>query len=427
MKHKRNQQGFHHIVLFLAIAVLAVVGFVGWRVFSNQKGGGGAPSEILNSSDSAKDKAIAAGKYLSHNRCEGTEKLTLTHLPMKEEDFSILIPYGLVIGGHVTPIDHQYFSPADYKSPRDAYPVYAMADAVVTEIQPRTNDRGTEYRMVFTHSCTSLYYYDLVTSLTGKVKEAYDKNPKDINLPVKAGEQIGKIGGQTLDFAVWDTEKPLTGFVNPASYDGEAWKIYTADPYPYYTPPLRQLLTERNPRTAEPIAGKIDYDIDGKLIGNWFEKDSGGYRDFKNTAMEYWGGHLSIAPDMYDPLVIVISVGNYDSYPKYGSNLDTTTGDGSSARQYYAKAGGPDPAKVDPTSGLVKYELVQRRYITPSGEYWNNMDLIKGPKAVNTGSAVIGTILLQLTGQRTLKVEVFPGKTAGQVSAFGAQAKTYER
>ena len=424
---KTKQEGFHHIGLLLVVAVLVIIGLVGWRVFSHQKSGSGAPSEILNSADSAEEKAVAAGKYLSRNKCEGTKKLTLTHLPMKEEDFTILIPYGLTVGGHVTPIDHQYFSPADYKSPRDAYPVYAMADAVVTEIQPRTTGRGTEYRMVFTHSCTSLYYYDLVTSLTGKVKEAYDKNPNDINLPIKAGEQIGKIGGQTLDFAVWDTSKALTGFVNPASYDGEAWKIYTADPYPFYTPALRQLLIERNPRTAEPIAGKIDYDVDGKLIGNWFEKGTGGYRDFKNAAMEYWGGHLSIAPDMYDPSVIVISIGNYDSYPKYGPNLDTTTTDGSDARQYYARAGGPDPATIDQTSGLVRYELVQRKYITPIGETWNNMSLIKGPKAVNTSSAVIGTVLLQMTGPRTLKVEVFPGKTAGLVDAFGAQAKTYER
>ena len=183
----------------------------------------------------------------------------------------------------------------------------------------------------------------------------------------------------------------------------------------------------RNRGRAEPIAGKIDYDIDGKLIGNWFEKGSGGYHDFKNTAMEYWGGHLSIAPDMYDPSVIVISIGNYDSYPKYGPNLDTTTTDGSGARQYYARAGGPDPATINQTSGLVRYELVQRKYITPTGETWNNMSLIKGPKAVNTSNAVIGTVLLQMTGPRTLKVEVFPGKTAGQVSAFGAQAKTYER
>ena len=428
MKHNQNQRGFHHVGLVLLAVVLAVIGVAGWRVFNNQKQSRQPPSKIIASDQSALDKAIAAGKYLSENKCQGTKKLTFTKLPMNEQDFSILIPYGLTVGGHVTPIDHQYFEPVDHQSPRDTYPVYAMADALLTSVQPRTNDRGTEYRMVFAHSCTSLYYYDLVTSLTGKVKEAYDKNPKDINLQIKAGEQIGKIGGQTLDFALWDTEKPLKGFVNPASYDGEAWKIYTADPYPSYSPQLRQLLIDRNPRTVKPIAGKIDYDVDGKLIGNWFQQGTGGYHDFNNKSMEYWGGHLSIAPDLYDPSATVVSIGNYDSYPKYGPSQDTSQGDGSGARQYLAKTGSPNPAEVDQASGVIKYELVQKVYLTPDGSYWDNMSLIKNPKAVpSSDGRVIATVLVQLTGKRQLKFEVFPGRTAAQVNGFTSLAKIYER
>ncbi|MCH8908147.1 MAG: hypothetical protein IH840_13745 [Candidatus Heimdallarchaeota archaeon] len=29
-------------------------------------------------------------------------------------------------------------------------------------------------------------------------------------------------------------------------------------------------MLEKNPRTVEPFGGKIDYDIDGRLIGNWY-------------------------------------------------------------------------------------------------------------------------------------------------------------
>ncbi|KKW05394.1 MAG: hypothetical protein UY40_C0021G0003 [candidate division CPR1 bacterium GW2011_GWC1_49_13] len=70
-------------------------------------------------------------------------------MPMDLADFSIIIPYGLMIGGHVTPIDHQYYSPMVFNSPRDTYPVYAMADSRLVDIQPRDTDRGREYRMVF--------------------------------------------------------------------------------------------------------------------------------------------------------------------------------------------------------------------------------------------------------------------------------------
>lgn len=414
MKHKRSHAGFHHIAFLLVALVLGVIGFVGWKVLDKNRitgQNGQGTSKILISGDSAQDKAVKAGKYISGNKCQGTDKLTFTSLPMKKEDFSILIPYGLVVGGHVTPIDHQYFSPADYKSKRDAYPVYAMADATITDIQPRTNDRGTEYRFVFAHSCTSLYYYDLVTSLTGKVKEAYDKNQRNINLPIKAGEQVGAIGGQTLDFALWDTSKPLTGFINPASYDGESWKIYTTDPYPSYTPELRTLLIERNPRTVEPIAGKIDYDIDGKLIGNWFVAGSGGYGNGGGSrGLEYWGTHLSIAPNHYDPSAFVISLGDFAGQ----------------ASQFAAQGNNPDPATVGVDTGLVKYSLQKFGYSKPDGSQWDNMSLIKGPK-LSANSSVEGCVLVQLIAARSLKAESFPGKSCSSVSGFTASAKTYER
>ncbi|HEY5549823.1 MAG TPA: hypothetical protein VIK37_01300 [Candidatus Saccharimonadales bacterium] len=413
MKHKPNQRGFHHIALVLAVLVLAAAGFVGWRVIEKSRNGqSGNITSIFKSSGTAEEKAIKAGKYLSNNKCEGTGKLTFTHLPMRKQDFSILIPYGLVVGDHVTPIDHQYFSPADYNSPRDAYPVYAMADATITDIQPRTNERGTEYRFVFAHSCTSLYYYDLVTSLSGKIKDAYDKNPKDINLPVKAGEQVGKIGGQTLDFAYWDTDKPLTGFIKPSSYDAEGWKIYTADPYPRYTKELRELLTARNPRTAEPIAGKIDYDQPGKLIGNWFLEGTNGYAGRQGTqGPTYATGHLSFAPEHLDPTFFVISTGDYNGQPA----------------QFITKSNNPNPAQVTQATGLVKYELVQLNYLKADGTFWDRTSFAKAVKADNSNS-VVGVVLVQLIdGGNKLKFQAFPNKNATQVSGFTSLAKTYTR
>lgn len=417
MKLKHDWAGFHHIGLILLIAVFGVIGLVGWRVFSKTQEGSQLPSSLLDGSGSSEEKAIKAGKNLSNGKCEGTKKLTFTHLPMKEEDFSILIPYGLVVAGHVTPIDHQYFGPRDFKSPRDAYPVYAMADARITDIQLRQNGLNPanenyrhEYRFVFTHSCTSFYYYDLVTSLAGSVKQAYASDPKNIDLTVKAGELVGYIGGQTLDFAVWDTTKPLKGFIKPASYDGEAWKIYTADPYPFYTPQLRQLMIERNPRTIEPIAGKIDYDIDGKLIGNWFEKGTGGYRDFKNQAAEYWKSHIAVVPNHYDPSVFVISLGDF----------------GGQAMQFVDSDNQPDPAGVGTESGLVKYSLFQFGYSRADGSPWDGNSPTKNPKILPQQRSH-GCALFQLLETRSLKAENFPGQDCSKVGGFTGKARLYER
>jgi hypothetical protein len=98
-----------------------------------------------------------------------------------------------------------------------------------------------------------------VTSLAPDIKAEYDKKVKDgnasLDIAVKAGQLVGRIGGQTLDFAVWDTEKPLTGFIVPDHYQAEEWKLYTADPLDYYTPDLKALALSRYVRTAEPISG----------------------------------------------------------------------------------------------------------------------------------------------------------------------------
>ena len=418
----KKQWGFAHPILFLMfVIVAAAIIFTGWRVANTTRST--STSTIPSSNTSAADKAIAAGKSLSGEHCNSSGETTFTHLPMNAADFSILIPYGETVGGHVTPIDHQYFSPTIFNSPKDKYPVYAMADSQITsiEVHPPENGSNGRIRLVFTVSCTFLYYYDLVTSVEPGIDTAH------IPISVKAGQLIGHIGGQTLDFAVWNTKKPLSGFVNSSSYDAEPWKIYTADPFPYFRSDLRQVLTSKDPRIAEPIAGKIDYDIDGKLIGNWFLQGSGGYHATSNTAQYYWGGHLSIAPDLYDPTATVVSVGNYNSYPSSGSNLDTTSGDGSDARQYFAKAGSPDPAKIGQSDGLVKIELVMRDWLTPSGTRWDNTSYVKSPIADNGGSQIVGTAVAQLTDQRTLKFEVFRGKTADQVGGFDGAAKIYTR
>src|SRR3989344_5271720 len=203
--------------VIVAVTLLAIVGgIIGYKLTRNKSPS--VPSE--NSSQGEKDNAaIKAGKQLTYNACSGSGPRELTRLPMEESDYAMILPYGLTVGGHVTPIDHQFFSPTVFNSPRDTYPVYAMADSKIVDIQPRTNERGTEYRFVFTMSCTFLYYYDLVTSLAPGIKTSFDKH--QFNIDVKAGQLVGKIGGQTLDFAVWDTTKLLTNFINPNSYAGE--------------------------------------------------------------------------------------------------------------------------------------------------------------------------------------------------------------
>ena len=48
------------------------------------------------------------------NGCSGMGSVMFSNSPMRPEDFESLLPYGKIVGAHVTPIDHMYFSPADW-------------------------------------------------------------------------------------------------------------------------------------------------------------------------------------------------------------------------------------------------------------------------------------------------------------------------
>lgn len=452
MKHKQN--GFGHLGVITIIVVLAVIGLVGWRVLKHQSTTSttagfdfqaclkehqkpGQDPHIANDAcitlqnqynavhRSAQPAATSSskqpvGQQLSNNQCSGSGAGTLTHSAMNASDFQFIIPYGLLAGAHVTPIDHQYYS-VNPSSAKDAYPVYAMGDAKLVYIEHRTasvgNDGGqptSQWRLIFSHSCTWFYYYDLLTSLSSNLQKQFNahKNPQgtsaSVNISVKAGDVIGRIGGETLDFAVWDMTKPLTGFVNASDYKSELWKVYTANPLNYESSSLKSFMLSRSPRTVQPISGKLDEDIDGTLQGSWFAQGTNFYAG--SDPAKYWVGHLAFVPDLYDPSHFWVSMGDYNGQ----------------ATQYNAKGNTPQPANVNQSTGLVKYQLVQDSYVTASGTPWDQTYFTKGPK-LSDSSSVKGTVLVQLTGKRTLKFEAFPGKTAEQVHDFDSGAKTYTR
>lgn len=368
--------------------------------------------------------ATAEGKKLTNNQCTGTDKPKLTKLPMRLQDTGFLIPYGIMVGGHVTPVDHMYVSPKVFNSKPSTYNVYAMVDSHIVDIGTRQhtgqgqnkNLTVTDYRLIFSVSCHLLYYYDLVNSLTPPIKKIYDayqknKSGKTLNIPVKAGQVIGKIGGQTLDYAVWDMDVNLKGLLVPKSYLGEAWKIHTVDPLKYVTPAVKAQMLTKYLRTAKPVSGKIDYDVDGRLVGTWFQKGTNGYAGkVGGGGSGNWKGHLSFAPNQWDPLQFEISIGNWTP----------------EASQFAILGNRPDPVLVTPATGLVKYNLVQFDMIGPDGNIWTGTTPASPLRLVQK-TDIQGCLLAQLTGQRTLKAQRFQGPACSDVAGFTTSAVTYER
>ena len=341
--------------------------------------------------------------------CE-ENKIKFDYPPVNLDKTLVFLPMGLMTDSHVTPIDHHYFQNFDNTKPD--IEVYSPGEGIITEIQHMPNAKeGEDYRLVIEHSCNVSSIYIHIYFLSEKIKNHIgEKDYISVQIPVEAGEIIGYYE-KNVDYNLVYEGVVLDGFIVPEHYSGEPWKIHVpTNTYDYFNEPVKSKLIEKSLRTAEPMSGKIDYDIDGRLSGNWFLEGTDGYSGGGNRE-KYWINHLAIAYDAYDPDRIVFSIAGYDERD---------------SRQFAVKGNAPDPSVVSIEDGVIKYELVEYYYITIEGNSWDMKSLVKGIKT-ETRDEVLGVVLVQLTENRKLKFEILKGKTASQVNGFTNNFKIYER
>ena len=345
------------------------------------------------------------------------ENIMFDYAPFDLNNVVFIEPLGAMIGNHVTPIDHQYYMALDHMLQDQAVimvDVYSPASGTVTQIQHMTSLPGDDtaviddYRIGIEHTSTISSIYIHLDTLSAKIA-AVAPPPGEyasVSVAVGAGETIGYYSG-TIDYNVVDENIVLTGFVNPDSYQAESWKIHTPAPFDYFNEPIKSQLIEKCLRTAQPVGGKIDYDIDGRLIGSWFKENTNGYAGLDPA--NYWVGHLSVVYHNVDPEHIIVSLGSYNNQP----------------RQFGVKNNSPDPADVSVDTGQVLYELVDYDYYDGDVR-WDRESLVKGLKLRNS-DFVQGVVLFQLLEDRRLKVEIFPYMTAAGVGTFTQNAMIYVR
>lgn len=395
--------------LLLIIAVALAVVIVGLTAFALTKEDKSNKSQVSNKAGSSSDE----NPWLAG--CSSNERVKMSKMPMDIADVQSVTPIGLTAGAHVTPIDHLYFYPKDMRN-RDASAVYAMADGYVVDISKRevNVDSGTkrpaEWRIAVQHSCQTVSYFDLMTSLDKDLEAEYNQSRsggvnQPLRIAVKAGQEVGRVGAQSLDTAVYNFSMKLTGFISPEKYKGEFWKVHTDDFFSYFEGADKQAMLAKSIRKVEPLGGKIDYDKPGKLIGNWFREGTDYFGDGGGSVSSdgkrgYWTGHLAVFPFVADGTSTIVSLGEY--------------GDGS-PKAFAVKGNTPDPATIDKASGIVAYELIDEPRFTPTGQITRSSGLVQA------------TVLFQVLDGEKMKMEVFPGKTKAQATAFTADAKTYER
>jgi hypothetical protein len=360
------------------------------------------------------ERGLDLNQLWSRGRAEGKGAVRLSHLPLREEDIGSISPLGMMIHAHVTPSDHLSIQPKDRRAAKGHYPIVAPASGFIVDLHrppsgnpdPGIRAYSGDFRIIIEHSGTCYSWFGLVDRLDKSVIDAIGGEPKagppvGVRVPVKAGQTIAWSGGSHgVDYTLIDTEKTLKGFIDINQFRRrDPWKPHVVDPFDYMDEPLKSRLLKLNPRTAKPRGGKIDYDIDGRLVGSWYERDTGGYAG-KDRRLDYWVGHLAFAYHHIDPAKIVVSIGSFDGRP----------------RQFWVKGNGPDPAKVAQAEGMVKYELVYAA-IDNAGRPYEGIDT----------NRVHGVVLAQVLPDRQVKVEIIPGKTAQEATAFSKNAKVFER
>ena len=396
-------------VLFL-IVILIIASVAGFFVLSGQYSSYQEQNNQQVNTEQSNSTVNNNPREMLGNDCEGT-KIKFDYPPVNLDKTLVFLPLGLMTGSHVTPIDHHYFQ--NFNNDQPDIEVYSPGKGIITSIQHMPGAiNGEDYRLVIDHTCGVSSIYIHIQLLSDKIKEqVLDKEYISVKIPVEAGEIIGYYE-KNVDYNLVDENIVLSGFVIPEHYRAEPWKIHVpSNTYGYFNEPVRSKLIEKSLRTTEPISGKIDYDIDGKLVGNWFLEGTDGYSGDYTNNERYWLGHLSIVYDAYDTDTIILSIANYE---------------GEDSKQFIVNGNQPNPVLVSVDSGIVKYELLNYDYVDSKGIFWYRMSLVRGLTVVPRGDSV-GVVLIQLVEDRKIKFEVFPGKTGNMIDSFTNNAKIYER
>ena len=179
-------------------------------------------------------------------------------------------------------------------------------------------------------------------------------------------------------------------FANPARYDAH---YMGSQPFTdKLTPALRDHIWEINPRTVEPRGGRVHYDVEGTLAGNWFLLGT--------TTLDHWARQLIFA---YHE-----TFGDRITIAETSPVNEATEGDDAPPHLWWVFGNRPLPEEVTVASGRVKYDVAT--WYT----FYNNTPPSEG------------TVLIQLTTDDQLTFEFFKGILPGQVEDF-ISPSYYER
>jgi hypothetical protein len=270
--------------------------------------------------------------------------------------------------GHTFPSDHIGF----YLKGSDPIPVSAMTEGIIQKIYH--NEWSDDYRIEIKHTQSIMSYFDHISNLPPNINEGTAINTGDLM-------GYGRASVSAIDIGVINYNK-INSFIIPERY--HEFHLFCDDPYSYFPDSIRQILEKKNPRIGEPKGGKVNYDIDGTLSGNWFLE--GTPVTWEASSYLYGENQIAFVYDMYNAATIRISCGG------------TLEG-----APFVLKVIGnrPHPASVTSSSGIIEYEL--------------------------DSPYLLVTMLVEMIDDRKIKVETFIDESPSEVNSFTSSARIYTR
>jgi hypothetical protein len=301
-----------------------------------------------------------------------SEPVVFDYPPVNLDQIGWIVPLGLMSGDHVTPVDHQYYQAAH----DDQIEVIMPGDGVVTRIERMgsVEEQREDWRLIIRHTCSIESVYIHIGKLASVLDAEKPTTRRDtqVSIPVKGGDVIGWYINN-VDYNVIDQDVTI-GLLNLESFSvAEDWKPHVQDPFLYFNDEIRERMVSLSQRSEEPYGGKIDYGVDGTLIGMWFEEGTNGYAGVDFPSSSYHQGHLAIAPNHIDPSFIMVSVGTYEGgtegYQFGVGNVDAVvTSADWTLHDFYFELDGKiqhnwgvpkgAKAKIGATRGSVSFEIV---------------------------------------------------------------------
>ncbi|MEP7269060.1 MAG: hypothetical protein ABI844_15685 [Saprospiraceae bacterium] len=326
------------------------------------------------------------------------EPIFFDHVPIDLDGVRSFVPMG---EPNVYPKDHGGFPLKNPQVLPASIPVFAVASGVIIIVGRgiRHLPNGTEYddyrirlqvskNVVVNFGHISELNFDLLPELHDL---PIDEMGHEASNVVKAGDIIGWVGPHgAMDFSITDRSLKLN-LLNPSRYPED--HIYSADIYHYFKSPQLEEMIRIAARDAPPWGGKVDYDISGRIVGNWFLKGT--------TSQIQWSHQLSI---VYDHLL------SERIFISDGSPMKDVPGfqNPGAPDIWWVKGNSPRPETIGTSDGIVQYSL-----ISPHGS------------APVENKPIEGVMLVQMVDENSIRVEVFKGSTSKM--AFTTAARMYER